>query len=102
VNHRNRRQHADRLQDETHPLDRIHPRLADQDPLAAGVERVLERSDDRPLRGRLSLTLHRQGESGFHRLRQRGRDYRDRRAVAGHRRPLIGLCLVNMLTDQST
>jgi hypothetical protein len=28
--------------------------------------------------------------------------YRDRRAAAGHRRPLSGLCLVNMLTDQST
>ena len=70
VDHRNRRQHADRLHDETHPLDWIHLRLTDQDPLAAGFERVLERGDDRPLRGRLSLTLHRQGESDLRRLRQ--------------------------------
>ena len=38
VDHRNRRQHADRLHDETHPLDWIHLRLTDQDPLAAGFE----------------------------------------------------------------
>ena len=68
VDHRNRDQHRDVLDDHARPLDQIDLRSADDDALPPCVESVFERGGELPLRRPLASAFRRQRKGQLQRF----------------------------------
>jgi hypothetical protein len=97
----NRDQHADRLHQQTRPLNEINLRSTDNDALPARVEGIFKRSGDFLLCRFLASRAERQGKDCFQRFGKRPRSYPQMGFPLSHLRPFLGDGLVDVVVDQA-